>query len=287
LRRRRGAPPSRGCSLVMKTQPADSLAAGSERASHIVAQSLRKTYETLDGDVEALRDVSFSIREGEFVSILGPSGCGKSTLMLLAAGLEHATAGQISIGGRRVEKPVTEVGIVFQEHALYDWRTILGNIMLQAEIRGLPRVAFEQRARELLARTGLAEFALKYPFELSGGMRQRAAICRALVHDPKLLLFDEPFGALDALTRIQMRIDLEKLWLQKRQTVLFITHSISEAVALSDRVIVMTPRPGQIDETLAIDLPRPRDQRVIASRPFADYCDAITARFMARGIIQY
>jgi NitT/TauT family transport system ATP-binding protein len=270
----------------MGQQPDMRTAAGGG-AGHIVAQGVGKTYTTMDGEVEALRDVSFTLREGEFVSIVGPSGCGKSTLMLLAAGLEPPTTGHIAIGERRVTGPVTDLGIVFQEHALFDWRTVLGNIMLQVEIRRLPRAEYEARALELLARTGLAEFAAKYPFELSGGMRQRAAICRALVHEPRLLLFDEPFGALDALTRIQMRIDLEKLWLQQRQTVLFITHSISEAVALSDRVIVMTPRPGQIDETLVIDLPRPRDKAVIASKAFTDYCDAITGRFMARGVIRY
>jgi NitT/TauT family transport system ATP-binding protein len=256
-------------------------------SDHIRVEGLAKNYATRDGDVLALQDTSFRIGRGEFVSLLGPSGCGKSTLMLMAAGLEAPSAGTIWIGDQAVTRPVTDVGIVFQEHALYEWRTILGNIMLQAEIRGLPLAPLEQRARELLARTGLEAFAAKYPFELSGGMRQRAAICRALVHDPNLLLFDEPFGALDALTRVQMRIDLEKLWLQKRQTVLFITHSISEAVALSDRVIVMTPRPGQVDTIVTIDLPRPRDKAVVASPRFTEYCDAITERFMARGIIQY
>ena len=258
-----------------------------DKAVHIGATSVGKIYPALEGEVVALKDVSFGIRDGEFLSMLGPSGCGKSTLMLLVAGLEPATTGLITIGGRAVNAPVTDVGIVFQEHGLYDWRTVLGNIMLQAEIRRLPLAEVERRARELLKRTGLEDFASKYPFELSGGMRQRAAICRALVHDPTILLFDEPFGALDALTRVQMQIDLEKLWLQRRQTVLFITHSISEAVALSDRVAIMTPRPGQIEEILTIDLPRPRDKTVVASKRFAEYCDAITERFMARGIIQY
>ena len=207
--------------------------------------------------------------------------------MLLVAGLENLTSGQITIAGKPVDAPVTDVGIVFQEHGLYDWRTVMGNIMLQAEIRRLPLPQIEARAMELLKRTGLQDFASKYPFELSGGMRQRVAICRALVHDPAVLLFDEPFGALDALTRVQMRIDLEKLWLQRRQTVLFITHSISEAVALSDRVIILTPRPGQIDEVLTVDLPRPRDKAVVAGKQFVEYCEAITERFMARGVIQY
>jgi NitT/TauT family transport system ATP-binding protein len=248
---------------------------------------LGKVYPGTDGEIVALGDVTFDIGHGEFVAVLGPSGCGKSTLMLLAAGLEFPTSGSVLIGEKPVTRPVTEIGIVFQEHALYEWRTILENIMLQAEIRRLPRAGIEKRARELLERTGLSDFASKYPFELSGGMRQRAAICRALVHDPPFLFFDEPFGALDALTREQMRIDLEKLWLERRPTVLFITHSIPEAVALADRIIVMTPRPGQIDTILSIDLPRPRDKAVLASARFADYCESITERFMARGVIKY
>jgi NitT/TauT family transport system ATP-binding protein len=250
-------------------------------------KSLSKTYPTMDGDVVALREVSFSIGQGEFVSVLGPSGCGKSTMMLLAAGLDTISSGSVTINGVRIERPFTDIGIVFQDHALLDWRTVLDNVMLQAELRKLPRAEIRERARELLRRTGLAEFETKYPHELSGGMRQRAAICRALVHKPRFLFFDEPFGALDALTREQMRIDLEKLWLETRPTVLFITHSIPEAVALSDRVVVMTPRPGQIDQILSIDLPRPRNKAVIASLEFAECCNAITERFMARGVIQY
>lgn len=248
---------------------------------------LCKVYQALEGEVVALGGATFEIGRGEFVSVLGPSGCGKSTLMLLAAGLELPTSGTVTIGGRAVTGPVTDIGIVFQDHALFEWRTIIQNIMLQAEIRKLARDKIERRARELLERTGLSDFATKYPFELSGGMRQRAAICRALVHDPSFLFFDEPFGALDALTRDQMRIDLEKLWLEQRPTVLFITHSIPEAVALSDRVVVMTPRPGHIDTILTIDLPRPRDQTVLASAKFVECCESITERFMARGVIKY
>jgi NitT/TauT family transport system ATP-binding protein len=241
----------------------------------------------MDGEIVALRDVSFDVAQGEFVSVLGPSGCGKSTLMLLAAGLDTITSGTVTINGARVDRPFTDIGIVFQDHALLDWRSVLDNVMLQAEIRKLPRAEIRARARELLRRTGLGEFESKYPHELSGGMRQRAAICRALVHQPRFLFFDEPFGALDALTREQMRIDLEKLWLERRPTVLFITHSIPEAVALSDRVVVMTPRPGQVDRILPVDLPRPRNKSVIASKAFAECCDAITERLMARGVIQY
>jgi NitT/TauT family transport system ATP-binding protein len=248
---------------------------------------LKKIYLTNDDDLLALNETSFSIAKGEFVSVLGPSGCGKSTLLLMAAGLEQSSSGTVTIGGKVVEKPYTDIGIVFQEHALYEWRTILENVMLQAEIRRLPKEKIEQRAFELLEQTGLKEFAHKYPSELSGGMRQRAAICRALVHDPSVLFFDEPFGALDALTREQMRIDLEKMWLERRPTVLFITHGISEAVALSDRIIVMTPRPGQVDEVLTIDLPRPRTKEVLRSQKFIDFCDRITESFMRRGIIKY
>jgi NitT/TauT family transport system ATP-binding protein len=262
-------------------------ASASAARAGIAFRSLAKTYPGLEGDVIALQDATFELAPGEFVSVLGPSGCGKSTLLLLASGLEPPTSGSTTIGGREVSGPFTDVGIVFQDHALMEWRTILENIMLQAEVRKLPPAGIEAKARALLQRTGLSEFANKYPFELSGGMRQRASICRALVHEPSYLFFDEPFGALDALTREQMRIDLEKLWLERRPTVLFITHSIPEAVALSDRIVVMTPRPGQVDRIVEIDLPRPRAKAVIASAAFAAYCAMITECFMARGILQY
>ena len=256
-------------------------------AGGIEFRGLGKTYEGADGEVVALREADFTVAPGEFVSVLGPSGCGKSTLLLLASGLEAPTAGSTRIDGREITAPFTGAGIVFQDHALLEWRSVLENILLQAEIRKLPRAGIETRARALLARTGLADFAGKLPFELSGGMRQRVSICRALVHDPAYLFFDEPFGALDALTREQMRIDLEKLWLERRPTVLFITHSIPEAVALSDRIVVMTPRPGRVDRILDIDLPRPRDKAVVASPRFAEYCEAITECFMAQGVLNY
>ena len=185
---------------------------------------------------------------GEFVSILGPSGCGKSTLLMIAAGLLSASDGSVIVDGRPVTKPRTDLGIVFQSPVLLEWRTALGNIMLQAEARKLDRREAEERARELLASVGLAGFADKYPHELSGGMRQRVSICRALIHNPPQLLMDEPFGALDALTRDQLVIDVQRIWNERRITALFITHSVAEAVFLSDRVIVMTPRPGRIDQ---------------------------------------
>ena len=176
---------------------------------------------------------------------------------------------------------------MFQTPVLLEWRNVLDNVLLQLELRDVDPRAYRTRARELLAKVGLGEFLDRRPRELSGGMRQRAAIVRALIHDPPLLMMDEPFGALDALTREQMRIDLEKLWLERRQTTFFITHGIAEAVALADRTVVMTPRPGRIDRILSIDLPRPRDKAVVASRRFTDYCDEITECFMRHGVIQY
>jgi NitT/TauT family transport system ATP-binding protein len=245
-----------------------------------------KTYAALDGQVHALDAVSLDIGDGEFVSILGPSGCGKSTLLLMIAGLIPASAGEIRIAGRPVTRPQTDVGIVFQSPVLLDWRTVIRNVLLQAEARGLDLGTSRAKARELLLAVGLEGFEDKYPFELSGGMRQRAAICRALIHDPPLLLMDEPFGALDALTREQMRVDIERLWLERRKTVVFITHSIPEAVLLSDRVVVMSPRPGRVDGVLDIDLPRPRRHGVQESPRFAEHLTAITDLFRARGVLR-
>ncbi|MCA3261672.1 MAG: ABC transporter ATP-binding protein [Telmatospirillum sp.] len=252
----------------------------------IVFDGLRKTYEALEGSIEALGPLSFGIKKGEFVSVLGPSGCGKSTLMLVAAGLDDATAGAVIIDGRPIKQAFTDLGIVFQDHALLEWRTILQNVMLHSDLRKIPAKELLPRAMDLLKKVGLEGFENRYPFELSGGMRQRAAICRALVHAPPFLFFDEPFGALDALTREQMRVDLEKLWLDRRQTVLFITHGIAEAVALSDRVVVMTSRPGRVERIIDIDLPRPRSSAVLASPEFVGYCATIKDIFSATGILK-
>ncbi|MBL8834207.1 MAG: ABC transporter ATP-binding protein [Rhodospirillales bacterium] len=252
----------------------------------IVFDGLRKTYEALEGSIEALGPLSFGIRKGEFVSVLGPSGCGKSTLMLVAAGLDDATSGGVIIDGRPITRAFTDLGIVFQDHALLEWRTIIGNVMLHSDLRKIPAKELQPRAMDLIRKVGLEGFENRYPFELSGGMRQRAAICRALVHSPPFLFFDEPFGALDALTREQMRVDLEKLWLDRRQTVLFITHGIAEAVALSDRVVVMTSRPGRVERIIDIDLPRPRGSAVLASPEFVGYCAVIKDIFSASGILK-
>jgi NitT/TauT family transport system ATP-binding protein len=207
--------------------------------------------------------------------------------MLMIAGLLAPSAGAIRMAGQEVTRPQTDVGIVFQNPVLLDWRTVIRNVLLQVEARGLDLASHRAKARELLRDVGLEGFEDKYPFELSGGMRQRAAICRALIHDPPLLLMDEPFGALDALTREQMRLDIERLWLERRKTVVFITHSIPEAVLLSDRVVVMSPRPGRIDGVLDIDLPRPRRLEVQESPRFAGYQKAITDLFRARGVLRY
>jgi NitT/TauT family transport system ATP-binding protein len=251
----------------------------------IDVRNVSKTYVTRTETVEAIRSASFLVRRGEFIAILGPSGCGKSTLMLIIAGLLGASAGQVFVAGHEVTQPQTDVGIVFQRPVLLDWRKALGNVLVQVELRRQDPREFEVRARHLLESAGLGGFENKYPFELSGGMQQRVSICRALVHNPPLLMMDEPFGALDALTREQMRIDVERLMIEEQKTVVFVTHSIPEAVQLADRVIVMGPRPSIIERTVEIDLPRPRHRAVKESSHFLDYVKEITDVFMARGIL--
>jgi len=248
-------------------------------------RDVTKVYAGRDRPVHALDKVSFDVRASEFVSILGPSGCGKSTLLSLIAGLLPPSAGEIAIGDTVIRGPYTEVGIVFQRDVLLDWRTVIGNVLIQAEIRRLDRRAALTRARELLHQVGLEEFENSYPFELSGGMRQRVAICRALLHGPPILIMDEPFAALDALTREQMNLDLLDLWEQQKKTVVFITHSIPEAVFLSDTVIVMTPRPGRIQETLRIGLPRPRTLAMRETQEFLAYTRTIVQLFKAAGVL--
>jgi NitT/TauT family transport system ATP-binding protein len=247
---------------------------------------LSKVYTTRDGAVRALDQISFTERRGEFLSHLGPSGCGKSTLLMIAAGLVPPTSGSVRVGTRTIDRPRTDVGIVFQNPVLLEWRTALGNIMLQAEARKMDRKEAQRRARELLISVGLGGFEDKYPHELSGGMRQRVSICRALIHNPDHLLMDEPFGALDALTRDQLVLDLQALVSERRMSVMFITHSISEAVFLSDRVIVMTPRPGRIDRVIDIKLPRPRTLAMRETPEFADYSRQILDLFLARGVLR-
>lgn len=216
------------------------------------------TYGGRRGSVETLRGLSIDVPQGQFVCLVGPSGCGKSSLLGLIAGLRTVSAGTIEALGRPVREPVVDLGLVFQKDLLLPWRTTLENVMLQAEVRELPRDPLRARAQELLAMVGLGGFEDRLPHELSGGMRQRCAIVRALVHNPPLLLMDEPFASVDALTRDQLNLDLLALWAERRPTVLFVTHGIDEAVFLGDRVLVMSNRPGQIIADIAIDLPRPR-----------------------------
>jgi len=245
-----------------------------------------KTFgEDSDKPFQALGAVSVDIAAGEFVSVVGPSGCGKSTLMLMVAGLLSRSRGDITIGGRSVVKPITDVGIAFQDHLLLDFRTAFDNVMLHADIRALPRSEVEARARELFAQLRLTAAMQKYPRQLSGGMRQRVSLIRTLVHDPPLLLMDEPFGALDALTRLQVRMDLEALWLRRRPTVLFITHSVEEAVGLSDRIIVMGPSPGEVVEEIRVELPRPRPIVLGDVKEFARYVDRIHRHFERLGVL--
>jgi NitT/TauT family transport system ATP-binding protein len=251
---------------------------------HIQLRGVGKTYETKDGPVDACGDINLDIRQSEFVAIVGPSGCGKTTILKMVAGLVPYTAGEITVGGKPVDRPLTEVGIVFQESILLDWRDVLSNVLLQVDIRGMARETYEPVARHLLRSTGLEGFEHKKPYELSGGMRQRVSICRALVHDPPLLLMDEPFGALDALTREQISMDIQRVWMEKRKTAIHITHSIPEAVLLADRVVVMGPRPGRIVEILEIDLPRPRRLDRLPAR-FNDYAGRIRDIFKAKGVL--
>ncbi len=248
---------------------------------------ISKVFRRAQIQTQALGRVDLAVKPGEFVAVVGPSGCGKSTLLKIIAGLLGPSEGKIEIAGKQISGPHTDLGIVFQSPVLLDWRNVLDNVLVQIDLRGGDTAAYGDRARTLLAKVGLAGFENRMPRELSGGMRQRAAIVRALIHEPPLLMMDEPFGALDALTREQMRIDLEKLWLDRGQTTFFITHGISEAVALADRVVVMTPRPGRIERIIEIDLPRPRHKAVISSQRFTDYCNEITECFMRHGVIQY
>jgi NitT/TauT family transport system ATP-binding protein len=227
-------------------------------------EDVRKVYD----DLEVIRNISLNVAASEFVSILGPSGCGKSTLLMMIAGLVEQTAGEILINDELVKGPRREVGVVFQQPVLLPWRTVLDNVLLPIELLKLPRAKFRQRAMDLLAMSKIGDFAHHLPRQLSGGMRQRASICCALIHDPGILLMDEPFSALDAITRDEMGVELLRIWQDNRKTVVFVTHSIREAAFLSDRVLVMGRRPATIIDDVAIDLPRPRDISLMEDEPF-------------------
>jgi NitT/TauT family transport system ATP-binding protein len=249
----------------------------------IHVDGVAKTYRTADGPVESLRPVSFDLRDGEFMAVVGPSGCGKSTLLKMMAGLLPVSAGSIAIGGKPVDGPPDDVGIVFQSPVLLAWRSVLDNVMLQIDMRKLPRAKYLGRAHDLLRFVGLSDFERKYPWQLSGGMQQRASICRALVHDPAVLLMDEPFGALDAMTREKMNLELQRIWYETKKTVMFITHSIPEAVFLSDRVLVMTERPGAIAAIYDVPLARPRSLDVMGDREFVALAQTIRKHFYSQG----
>ena len=253
----------------------------------IQAKDITKVYETKDGLVESLKPLSFSIQSGEFVSVVGPSGCGKSTLLKMVAGLLPITSGELKIEAKPVDGPQKDVGIVFQSAVLLAWRTVIENIMLQAEMRNMPKEEATAKAMQLIDMAGLKGFEGKYPRQLSGGMQQRASICRALLHDPPLLLMDEPFGALDAMTREKMNLELQRIWLASKKTVLLITHSIPEAIFLSDRVIVMSERPGTIAAVYDINLQRTRHLDVMGTPEFANYAKQIRAHFFSQGTLDH
>ncbi|MCW6509246.1 ABC transporter ATP-binding protein [Lichenifustis flavocetrariae] len=254
-------------------------------ACHLSIQGVTKRFGTGAKEVHAFGPVELTIEAGSFVSLLGPSGCGKSTLLLMLAGLIPPTSGRIEIAGTPVTGVRTDVGIMFQDNTLVPWRTVRGNIALQLELRGLDPARHTRRIDELLAAVALTDFAGRYPYELSGGMQQRAAFCQTMVHAPPTVLLDEPLGKLDAMTRERVRRDLQELWMRSRPTVVLVTHSIEEAVQLSSQVCLITPRPGRVHETIPIDLPWPRDDEVKKSAAFAGYVNVIGDVFRAYGVM--
>lgn len=242
----------------------------------IDCKNLYKTYLTRKGqEVRSLEDISFQIKEGEFVSVVGPSGCGKSTLLKIIGGLLDKTSGEVIIDGTPVENPRKDVGIVFQESLLLPWNNVLSNILIKARVFGLDMKEYRQKAMDHISLVGIEGFEDKYPFELSGGMQQRVSICRALTYDPALMLMDEPFGALDAMTRETMNLELLRIWGKTKKTIFFITHSITEAIFLSDRVIVITPRPGKIQDIVEVNLPRHRTFKMMGTETFTSLATKI------------
>jgi NitT/TauT family transport system ATP-binding protein len=255
---------------------------GSGAPSLISIEHMSKRYMTRGGDeVVALDDIELEVADGEFVTVVGPSGCGKTTLLKILAGLLPITSGRVVLDGTPVTEPRRDIALVFQTPVLLPWRTVLDNVMLPMEVQRRPRD--EARARELVQLVGLDGFEDKYPFELSGGMQQRNSIVRALMVDPSILLMDEPFGALDAMTREQMNVELQRIWLETGKTVVFITHSIQEAVYLGDRVVVLTPRPGRIAKIFPVELPRPRGLEVMSEPEFGRVVQEIRSCFDAKG----
>ena len=233
---------------------------------------VKKVYRTRGADFLAVSEASFDVDAGELVSLVGPSGCGKTTLLKILAGLHSHEAGDVRIGSpTQPFDPSRDIGMVFQQPLLLKWRRVIDNVLLPAEILGLPMAASRARARDLIALVGLEGAEDKFPYELSGGMQQRAAIARALIHDPKLILMDEPFGALDALTREKMNLELLRIWREAKKTILFVTHGISEAVFLGTRVVVLTVGPARMADNFRIDLPHPRTLDIKTSEKFGEY----------------
>jgi len=238
---------------------------------YVRVDSVGKVFDTFSGDqIVAIENISFDIRSGEFIPILGPSGCGKSTLLRIIAGLLKPTGGMVSVCGNPVQGPIKGIGFVFQKPVLFDWYKVLANILAPVELAGLRKRDYVDKAHELIRLVKLEGFEDKYPKELSGGMQQRVSIARALILDPEILFMDEPFGALDALTRDQLNLELLKIWSEKRKTILFVTHNIPEAVLLGDRVVVFSERPGTIKAIIPIDLPRPRTIEVKEDKRFGE-----------------
>ena len=264
----------------------DGIAGGAVRVPYVSIDRAGKIYASPRGAVPALVDIDLDIEPGEFISVVGPSGCGKSTLLKLVAGLEEPTSGTLKVAGKPLAGPPDNLGVVFQRDVLLDWRTVLDNVLLSIEFMGRSRADYKDRAMALLQRFGLGGFEHRYPWELSGGMRQRASICRALLSDPELLLMDEPFGALDAMTRDDLNIELARIWQETRKTLLFITHSIAEAVFLSDRVVMMGKAPGMIVDVIRIDLPRPRSLASRETKQFVEYVASIRHHFAELGIVK-
>ena len=241
----------------------------------IAIESLFKTYASRTGRITALQDVNLAIAPTEFITLVGPSGCGKSTLLKIVGGLVRPSRGSLLIDGQLRQTPSREVGIVFQEAVLLQWRTVLENVMLPVEILGIDRKRSRERAMILLDLVGLKGFEARFPRELSGGMQQRVSICRALIHNPSVLLMDEPFAALDAMTREELGFELLHIWDHEKKTVIFVTHNIQEAILLADRVVAMSPRPGRIAKVIEIDLPRPRTLDMEFTPEFKSYSDQI------------
>jgi len=241
-------------------------------------------YNSSRGPVSAIRDMSFSINKGEFVSILGPSGCGKSTLLRIVSGLLRPTSGKVVLANAEVKGPRPDIGIVFQQPTLLPWKTVVENVLVPIRAMRLPLADFKDRAQELLKLVGLGEFVNHYPYELSGGMQQRVGIARGLIHNPSMLLMDEPFAALDAMSREFMMDELQRIWMTTGKSVLFITHSIPEAVYLSDRVITLSPRPGRVIDDIKIELPRARDVATMGQSAFGEYATHLRALFKNTGM---